>query len=105
MANNPYMYAPYTPYPPQRGFQQPTYQVQPVGSKEEATAATVDYFSLGLIMPVPGQNIMYFKRFNQNTGQSDFVEFVARQPEPPVQYVTRQEFDELKKMLGGNANA
>jgi len=103
MANEPYMYTPYPTYPPQRGYQQ--YRVQPVGSKEEAIAAPVDYFSLGLIMPVPGQNIMYFKRFNQNTGQSDFVEFVARQPEPPVQYVTRQEFDELKKMVGGVADA
>lgn len=106
MANN--YYPPYQPRQYAQPYQQtpvPTYQVQPVGSREEAIAVPVDYFSLGTIMPVPGQGVMFFKRFNQQTGQSDFVEFVARQPAPPVQYATKEELDELRKLIGGAADA
>jgi len=110
MANN--YYPPYQPrqyaQPYQQQYQQmpaPAYQVQPVGSREEAIAAPVDYFSLGLLMPVPGQNVIYFKRFDTNTGQSSFVEFVARRPEPPAQYATKEELEELRKMIGGGADA
>lgn len=107
MANNYYppMQGQYQQRQYQPQFPAPAYQVQPVGSREEAIAAPVDYFSLGLIMPVPGQNVMYFKRFDANTGQSSFVEFVARQPAPPVQYATKEDLEELKKLLGGTQNA
>jgi hypothetical protein len=103
MSNN--YYPPYQQYSQPRQFQVPAYQVQPVGSREEAIAVPVDYFSLGTIMPVPGQGVMFFKRFNQQTGQSDFVEFVARQPAPPVQYATKEDVEELRKMIGGMRDA
>ena len=102
MSNN--YYPPYQPMQYQQQYNR-QYQVRPVGSREEAVAAQVDYFSLGLLMPVPGQPVIFFKRFNPDTGMSDFVEFIARQPEPPVQYVTRDEFEAWKQSMGGVTDA
>lgn len=51
------------------------FQCRPVTSREEAVASLVDYFSPGMLMPDLAHGRVYFKRFNPNTGASDFVEF------------------------------
>ena len=115
MAYSPYNYsAGYQPYGgtymPQPRQETPTAQInsgfvcRPVGSREEGVAAQVDYMSAGLVMPDLGHGMIYLKRFNPNTGTSDFAEFAYKPPEPPappVQYVTVDEFEAFKKQLGG----
>lgn len=78
-------------------MQQPAFTCRPVGSREEAVAAQADYFSAGLIMPELARGRIYLKRFNQQTGASDFYEFGLLQPEEPakVEYVTREEFNKF----------
>ena len=56
--------------------QQPSYKVQPVTGREEALAVPVDYFGPGTILPDLAHGVVYLKRFNQQTGASDFLEFV-----------------------------
>lgn len=82
------------PQPPQSYGQANTqqtvqtgFQCRPVTSREEAVASLVDYFSPGMLMPDLAHGRVYFKRFNPNTGASDFVEFsyvppVAEEPGP-----------------------
>ena len=41
-----------------------------------------DFFGSGIIMPCLGQGSIYLKRFNQNTGLSDLLEFVYAPPQP-----------------------
>lgn len=109
--------APYTGYQPGQTYfpQQPQYQqpqqqmpaafaCHPVGSREEAIAAQTDYFSAGLVMPDLSHGAIYLKRFNQQTGASDFFEFRMEQPEtkktsPAPEFVTREEFDRLYKIV------
>lgn len=45
------------------------------------------------------------KRFNPNTGASDFFEFAIKteQPQAAPEYVTRGEFEELKAMINRKA--
>lgn len=62
---------------PQQGF-----RTQPVASREEAMAVQTDFFGPGVIMPCLGQGVIFLKRFNQNTGSSDFYEFVYAPPQP-----------------------
>lgn len=79
--------------------QQPSYSVRPVGSKEEALGAQVDFLGLGTIMPDLGHGVVYLKRFNSSTGSSEMAEFKLSQPEPPKpapQYVTIEEFEAFK---------
>ena len=74
----------------------------PVTSREEAVAAQTDYFSAGLVMPDLGHGTIYLKRFNPQTGASDFFEFRAVQEEKAeelVQYVTMEEFEKFKNQL------
>ena len=113
------MYYPqYYQQPPQQpqqqfygGYQRPMQQVQqaappgyvckPVTSREEAVATSTDYFSLGVVMPDLGHGMIYLKRFNQQTGSSDFFEFQRYIPEQavPVEYATKADLDALRAEL------
>lgn len=104
--NYPYMgnYSPINPYVqqpaqmPQNMSQNAAFACRPVTSREEAVAVQADYFGPGTLMPDLGHGIIYLKRFNPNTGASDFVEFrlaVPEEPKPAPEYVTRQEFEEF----------
>lgn len=85
--------------------QSPAFACHPVGSREEAVAAQTDYFSAGLVMPDLSHGMIYLKRFNQQTGASDFFEFKAVQAEEKKetatggQYVTVEEFERFRKEL------
>lgn len=118
MPNNSY-YQPYgtyigTNYPqPQQQTmqaQQPAqttggYICRPVTCREEAVAAQVDYFSAGLVMLDLAHGMIYVKRYNSNTGLSDWGEFKYCPPQPeapavdPAQFVTRKEFDEFARRM------
>lgn len=52
---------------------------RPVTGKEEALGVQAEYFSPGTLMPDLGHGVVYLKRFNQNTGASDFFEFALVQ--------------------------
>lgn len=94
----------YTP-PQQMQPQQmtPAFACHPVTSREEAVAAQTDYFSAGLVMPDLSHSMVYLKRFNQQTGASDFYEFQlmtqAKEEKQEVQYVTVEEFQKFQKEL------
>ena len=72
-----------------------------VGSKEEAIAARLDYFTAGLVMLDFSHDAIYLKRFNRNTGANDFYEFKLVMPEEKheMQYVTVAEFEKFQKEL------
>lgn len=56
--------------------------VQPVSSREEALAVIADPLAAGVLLPDLGHGVIYVKRFNPQTGISDFAEFVCAQPQP-----------------------
>lgn len=94
----------YQPQPSQSPVQpvQSGYMTRPVTGREEALGVQVDFFGPGTIMPDLGHGVIYLKRFNQNTGASDLLEFTyqppqAAQPEP--QYVTVEMFRELEAQV------
>lgn len=95
----------YQPQTAQTAFQPPVqsgYITRPVTGREEALGVQVDFFGPGTIMPDLGHGVIYLKRFNQNTGASDLLEFAyqppqAAQPEP--QYVTVEMFRELEAQV------
>ena len=100
---------------PTQQMQQPQQMAQafachPVTSREEAVAAQTDYFSAGLVMPDLSHGMIYLKRFNQQTGASDFYEFKAVRPEQkeetpePVKYVTVEEFEKFRAELTKKLN-
>lgn len=114
-AFQPYPFQAYNVYPqmqqmpvqaqqPQQTIQQTGgYTVRPVGSRDEAVAAQVDYFGSGAIMPDLGHGMVYLKRFNSNTGASDFIEFaykppetVSNEPKTVADYVTVKEYNNFK---------
>lgn len=80
---------------------QPGYICKPVTSREEAIATSTDYFSLGVVMPDLGHGMVYLKRFNQQTGASDFFDFKLFTPEqtPAVEYATKADLDALRAEL------
>lgn len=90
------------------------YICRPVTGREEAVAMQVDFLGPGTLMPDFPHGIIYFKRFNPNTGAADFAEFrlAPPQPEPkPAQGVTMDDFNaladrvrKLEKMEGGIKN-
>lgn len=61
---------------PQQGF-----TVRPVAGREEAVAMQTDFFGPGIIMPDLSHGVVYIKRFNQQTGASDLLEFVYAPPQ------------------------
>lgn len=90
------------------------FHVQPVSSREEALAVIADPLSAGVLLPDLAHNVVYVKRFNQNTGASDFGEFALVQPqqaapvEPPVEkpdYLTRREFEDAMAQLRSELTA
>ena len=113
---NPYNSAPYqpvqgrTPFMPsdpqtiqnaQTAPQMPQnsgFLVRPVTSREEAVAAQVDFFGPGTLMPDLSHGVVYLKRFNGQSGASDFFTFTVEQPkeEPPVQYATKEDVEALR---------
>lgn len=108
---SPYSYGGYAPQPrpeaPQmpvmgQSAQAPGFLTRPVTSREEAVAAQVDFLGPGTIMPDLGHGMIYLKRFNGQTGASDFFAFsleqAAPEPEPP-KYVTQEEFQRLREEL------
>lgn len=76
----------------------PGYVCKPVTSREEAIATSTDYFSLGVVMPDIGHGMIYLKRFNQQTGASDFFDFKLFTPEQAtaVEYATKADLDALR---------
>lgn len=72
--------------------------VQSVTGREEALAVIADPMSAGVLLPDLGHGVIYFKRFNPNTGTSDFAEFALVQPHvenapEPDPFVTRKDFE------------
>lgn len=60
------------------------YVCRPVTSREEAVASQVDFLGPGTIMPDFGHGMIYFKRFNPNSGGAEFFDFSV-QPPPQAQ--------------------
>lgn len=107
------------PYDPRSGYPQQTQQNQqgnpgmwnaspgftcrPVTSREEAVAAQVDFFGPGTIMPDLGHGMIYLKRFNTTTGESDFLAFSYCPPQAPAvpapPYDPRPEIEALRGEL------
>lgn len=86
---------------------------RPVTCREEAVAAQTEYFSAGLIMPDLGHGMVYIKRFNPNTGNSDFSEFgyipPQAQAEAAPKWASLDDFNALAKKVEqleakGNSN-
>lgn len=84
--------------------QQSNYSCVPVTSREEAMAIRAELLSMGTIMPDLAHGCIYLKRLNQNTGTSEFFEFVystppqeetQKMPNPTIEYVPREDFDKL----------
>lgn len=83
---------------PQAAQQGAAFLTRPVTSREEAVAAQVDFLGPGTIMPDLGHGTIYLKRFNPNTGASDFFTFVMEQPkaDPEVRWATKEDIDNLR---------
>lgn len=91
-----YMPQQYTPNTPNAN----TFVCRPVTSRLEAEAVQVDFMSAGTVMPDLAHGCVYIKRFNPNTGASDFLVFSAQAPEQaPVQYATIQDLNALRDEL------
>lgn len=103
---NAYPYIPQNAPAPQNGQMAGVFTVQPVTSREEALAVIADPMSPGVLLPDLGHGMIYVKKFNPNTGTSDFGEFAFVQPKPPVEtpvetpdYLTRKEFEDALAQL------
>lgn len=79
----------------QQGF-----SVRPVASREEAMAVQTDFFGPGILMPCLGQGVVFLKRFNQNTGASDLLEFVYAPPQQPRQETDFVPMDLFRQLAG-----
>jgi hypothetical protein len=103
---NPY-YTGYNPQiqqpQPQQTAPQPQVQsgfiCRPVTSREEALATPCDFMAAGVIMPDMAHGMVYIKRFNSQTGASDFADFAYTPPTAPAKdtadYTPRADFDKL----------
>lgn len=80
---------------------QPGFVCRPVTSREEAVAVQVDYLGPGTLMPDLGHGVVYFKRFNSNTGGADFLTFkLHEEPQAPaVEFALRQDIDALQASI------
>ena len=104
-------YAPQGTWMPQRqeiapGFrpggprveQQIGFCCRPVTSRLEAEAVQVDFIGPGTVMPDLSHGKIYLKRFNPNTGASDFLEFAFQPPQAPPEppkYATMADLNAL----------
>ncbi len=84
---------------PMNAVSQPGYSVRPVGSREEAVGAQVDFMSPGAFMPDFGHGVVYFKRFNPNKGSTELFDFRASPPEEQPKYATLDDLDALRAEL------
>lgn len=80
----------------QQNYQQPSYTVQQVTSREEMLAAQIDFMGLGGLFPDRGHGVVYIKRFNPMTGTSDVEEYWRDgcKPAPP-----RDELGEIRNVV------
>lgn len=93
------------PLPQPQNPGQSGYVCRPVTSREEAVASQVDFLGPGSIMPDFGHGMIYFKRFNPNSGSAEFYAFSLQQqaqapaqqsgPAPPA-YDPRQDINTLR---------
>ena len=107
MSNNiygqtPYLGAPYMSQ--QRMYQQqqqqaPAYIVQPVSSREEGLATRFEYGTLGTLMPDRVHGVVYFKCFNNDTGNVDFITLAPLQESAPPEYATTQDVAKMKDAI------
>lgn len=117
-SNNPGAYTPCSNMPTQpvgplpgqpQNMGQSGYVCRPVTSREEAVASQVDFLGPGTLMPDFGHGMIYFKRFNPNSGSAEFYPFALQQPaQAPTQpapptpaYDPRQDIEALR----GDVNA
>lgn len=80
----------------------PSFCCRPVTSREEAVAMLADYFSLGTVMPDLAHGVIYLKRFNANTGGSDFYTFALQAeviPQRDIQETLLQEIMALRETI------
>lgn len=102
MANYNFGYQPYPNAVQNQGTN--GYICRPVTSREEALATPVDFMSAGVIMPDLAHGMIYVKRFNPQTGSSEFGDFAIVPPPQPKQetaqeYVLRSDFEALSGAL------
>lgn len=80
-------------------YQQPSMPstiCRPVASREEAVGVPVDFMGSLMVFPDLGHGRVYLKRFNNQTGSADFMEFV---PAPSTDVVEGPEpVDEIKEI-------
>ena len=74
---------------------------RPVTSGLEAEAVQVDFMGPGTIMPDLGHGVIYLKRFNPNTGTSDFIVFAEQKQAPVIQYATIDDLKNLRDEIMG----
>lgn len=107
MAYQNYYQPQFNPYNAYGGYTQPaapaaptaaSFACRPVTSREEAVAAQVDFFGPGTLMPDLGHGVIYLKRFNQQTGACDLVEFTV-QENREVRYATAEDLAALKEEI------
>ena len=103
MSNNIYGQTPYY-MPQQRMYQQqqqqaPAYVVQPVSSREEGLATRFEYGTLGTLMPDRVHGVVYFKYFNNDTGNVDFITLAPMQEPTPPEYATIQDIGEMRQSI------
>lgn len=100
-------------YQPQQRQYQPMQQMMPqpemfnvkiASSKEEASATPGDYFKPTIILGL-NHGAIYFKRFNQETGEMLMDEY-RKPPEATQrpQYVTVESFDQFKNAVAQALN-
>lgn len=80
------------------------YVCRPVTSREEALATPCDFMAAGVIMPDLAHGMIYVKRFNAQTGASDFGDFAFTQPAQPkenAEYTPKADFDKLCGIVNG----
>lgn len=80
---------------------QQSFSCRPVTSREEAVAAQIDFMGPGTIMPDLGHGMIYLKRFNPNSGSSDFLPFALQsqdqeKPDQPAAFASLQDFADLR---------
>lgn len=83
----------------QQQQQAPTYIVQPVSSREEGLATRFEYGTLGTLMPDRLHGVVYFKCFNSDTGNVDFMTLAPLRESAPPEYATAQDVGEIKQTI------
>lgn len=93
---------------PMQQMQAPGYNCRPVTSREEAVGAPTNYVGPGDVFVDIGHGMMYLKRFNPQTGTSDFLDFArvapaaaapAPAPQPSQDYISAAAFNAVIKRL------